>query len=55
MTIDVLKNYLVENANSTDLKDAIDKVPGVNIIDGQVSIRGGSGYSYGTGSRVQLG
>ena len=30
------------------------KVPGVTILDGQASIRGGGGYSYGVGSRVQL-
>jgi iron complex outermembrane receptor protein len=27
-------------------------VPGVNVIDGQANIRGGSGFSYGAGSRV---
>ena len=30
------------------------KTPGVSILDGQVGIRGGSGYSYGVGSRVQM-
>lgn len=54
VTIDVVKNYLFENTNAPDLKAAIDKVPGVTILDGQASIRGGSGYSYGVGSRVQM-
>ena len=36
------------------MEDAIDFIPGVSIIDGQANIRGGSGWSYGAGSRVQL-
>ncbi|MCB9191489.1 MAG: TonB-dependent receptor [Flavobacteriales bacterium] len=54
VTIDVIQDYLIENTASPDLKAAVSKVPGVTILDGQVSIRGGSGYSYGVGSRVQL-
>ena len=30
------------------------RMPGVTVIDGQANIRGGSGYSYGAGSRVLL-
>ena len=45
--VTVLKPYLVEAANATDLKGLVSKTPGVSILDGQVSIRGGSGYSYG--------
>lgn len=52
--VTVLKPYLVEAANATDLKGLVSKTPGVSILDGQVSIRGGSGYSYGVGSRVQM-
>lgn len=54
VTVDVIRDYLVENTATPDLKGAVQKVPGVTILDGQVSIRGGSGYSYGVGSRVQL-
>lgn len=54
VTIDVVKQYLIENSASPDLKAAVGKVPGVTILDGQASIRGGGGYSYGVGSRVQL-
>ncbi|MDA0946362.1 MAG: hypothetical protein RLZZ314_1022 [Bacteroidota bacterium] len=52
--VTVLKPYLVESANAVDLKGIVSKTPGVSILDGQVSIRGGSGYSYGVGSRVQM-
>lgn len=50
----VLKPQLVENINSVSIDKAIEKVPGVDVIDGQANIRGGSGYSYGAGSRVLL-
>jgi len=54
VSIDVIKKYLVENTNAPDLARAVEKVPGVTVVDGQASIRGGSGYAYGTGSRVQV-
>ena len=40
--------------NSIDFDDAIDRMAGVNILKGQVNIRGSSGFSYGTDSRVML-
>lgn len=54
VTIEVLKSDLIDNTNSVTLAEAIDKVAGVTIYDNQVTIRGGSGYSYGAGSRVLL-
>jgi len=54
ISIDVIKPYLIQNNNVTDISEAVEKVPGVKITDGQTSIRSGSGYSYGTGSRVQV-
>jgi len=54
VSVDVIKEYLIENSASPDLKAAVAKVPGVTILDGQASIRGGGGFAYGVGSRVQL-
>jgi len=54
VSIDVVTPELIANANGQSLDETIDKVPGVQMIDGQVNIRGGSGYSYGAGSRVLL-
>ncbi len=54
VSLQVLKPSLLENTNSTSVDDVLQKVPGVQIIDGQANIRGGSGYSYGAGSRVLL-
>jgi iron complex outermembrane receptor protein len=50
----VLKPDFIQNTNTTQLDDAINQVPGVNVIDNQANIRGGSGFSYGAGSRVLM-
>lgn len=54
VSMEVLKPQLIESRNTTTMEDAIEFVPGVTIIDGQANIRGGSGWSYGAGSRVQV-
>ncbi|MEN9609446.1 MAG: hypothetical protein RLZZ628_260 [Bacteroidota bacterium] len=54
VSLDVIKPTLLENTNTKKIDDVLQKVPGVQIIDGQANIRGGSGYSYGAGSRVLL-
>jgi outer membrane receptor protein involved in Fe transport len=40
--------------NTTTLEEVAGQIPSVNVIDGQANIRGGSGWSYGAGSRVQI-
>lgn len=54
VSIDVLKSSLIENTNDVKLDQSLQRMPGVCVIDGQANIRGGSGYSYGAGSRVLL-
>lgn len=54
VSMEVIKAELVENRNTTNLETVIDQVPGVNVVDGQCNIRGGSGFSYGAGSRVLM-
>jgi len=54
VSLEVLKPEIIENTNSQSLDETLNLLPGVEIIDGQASIRGGSGYSYGAGSRVLL-
>ena len=54
ISMEVLKPVLLDNKAISDLEQAVDQSPGVYAMDGQVSIRGGSGYSYGAGSRVLL-
>ena len=52
VSMEVLSPSLIENKNTTNIQTAMEQVPGVNITDGQANIRGGSGWSYGAGSRV---
>ena len=54
VSLEVIKPTFVENSNNTSIDQTIEKVPGVDVVDGQANIRGGSGYSYGAGSRVML-
>lgn len=54
VSMDVIKPSFLENQNLVTLDNAIERNPGVAVIDGQVNIRGGAGYSYGAGSRVLL-
>ncbi|MBT3417250.1 MAG: TonB-dependent receptor [Flavobacteriales bacterium] len=52
VSMEVINPSLIENKNTTNIQTAMEQVPGVNITDGQANIRGGSGWSYGAGSRV---
>jgi iron complex outermembrane receptor protein len=54
VSLEVLKPSLIQNTSKATIDQAIEKIPGVTIIDGQANIRGGSGYSQGAGSRVLL-
>ena len=54
VSVDVLKADLIANTNTITIDGALDKVSGVQMVGGQANIRGGSGYSYGAGSRVML-
>ncbi len=54
VSLEVLKSSLIENTNAITISNALEKIPGVNIIGEQANIRGGSGFSYGAGSRVLL-
>ncbi|MCO6486350.1 MAG: TonB-dependent receptor plug domain-containing protein, partial [Saprospiraceae bacterium] len=54
VSLEILKPTFVEHINAVTIDDALNRLPGVNMVDGQANIRGGSGYSYGAGSRVLL-
>lgn len=54
VSMDVLKPELIENKNSTNITQVLDQAPGLNILDGEPQIRGGSGFDFGVGSRVAV-
>lgn len=54
VSVEVLDNKLIKNNNATELGEAIDKSVGVQAQDGQITIRGGSAWAYGIGSRTAV-
>ncbi|MDD3876485.1 MAG: TonB-dependent receptor [Bacteroidales bacterium] len=54
VSMDVIRANVIENNNTLRLETALQKVPSIVMMDGQASIRGGSGYSFGAGSRVMM-
>ncbi len=51
VSMEVLKTDDIKKQNATDLSIVLNTLPGVDITDKQPSIRGGSGWTYGVGSR----
>ena len=43
---------LIENTAPTNVSESIDRMNAIQVVDNQPTIRGGSGWSYGAGSRV---
>ena len=54
VSIDIIKPAALERQNLNNVSDALQKSSGITVVDGQANIRGGSGYSYGAGTRVLL-
>lgn len=54
VSLEVVRPEFIKSINTTSVDEVLDRIPGVTIIDGQANIRGGSGFSYGAGSRVLL-
>ena len=52
VSMEILKPQQLENKNTFNLTTALTKLSGVDVNDGQISIRSSSGWSYGAGSRV---
>jgi len=54
VSIEVLKPTLIDEKNTVKLQEAFQQTPGVNIVNDQINIRSGSGWSFGAGSRVLM-
>ena len=52
VSMDIIKSSFLSDNHITDGQEIINKTPGIEVMDGQASVRGGSGFSYGAGSRV---
>lgn len=54
VSMEILKPELIENKNTRSIETALDQTPGLNILDGEPQIRGGSGFTFGVGSKVAV-
>ncbi len=54
VSLHVIKPALIENKNTRSIETALDQTPGLNILDGEPQIRGGSGFTFGVGSKVAV-
>ncbi len=52
VSMNVIKPFVIGRNHFVSADELINRSPGIEILDGQASVRGGSGYSYGAGSRV---
>ena len=53
-SIEVLKSQSILSSNPASIDKAIEKMPGITIVNNEPQIRGGSGFSSGLGSRVMI-
>lgn len=53
-SVEVIKPDLIENKNTRSIESILDQTPGLNIMDGEPQIRGGSGFTFGVGSKVAV-
>jgi outer membrane cobalamin receptor len=54
VSMEILKPKLISGKNTTSIETALEQVPGLSIIDNDPQIRGGSGFTFGVGSRVAI-
>lgn len=54
ISMEIIRPELIENKNTRSIETALDQTPGLNILDGEPQIRGGSGFTFGVGSKVAV-
>ena len=54
VSLEVIEPELIENKNTRNIETALDYTPGLNILDSEPQIRGGSGFTFGVGSKVAI-
>lgn len=54
VSMEIIKPDLIENKNTRSIMTILDFTPGVNIMDNEPQIRGGSGFTFGVGSKVGI-
>jgi len=54
VSTEVIGKAVIQGKNTTDISTILNQVPGVNILDEEPQIRGGSGFTFGVGSKVAV-
>ncbi|HIP32722.1 MAG TPA: TonB-dependent receptor [Crocinitomicaceae bacterium] len=54
VSMEIIGPEIIENKNTRSIETALDQTPGLNILDGEPQIRGGSGFTFGVGSKVAV-
>lgn len=54
VSLEIIKPELIESKNTRSIETILDQTPGLNIMDGEPQIRGGSGFTFGVGSKVAV-
>ena len=54
ISMEIIQPDLIENKNTRSVESILDQTPGLNILDGEPQIRGGSGFTFGVGSKVAV-
>ncbi|HDO27846.1 MAG TPA: TonB-dependent receptor [Bacteroidetes bacterium] len=54
VSIEVMKPRLIEAKNTRSVETILNMMPGVTILDQEPQIRGGSGFTFGVGSKVAV-
>jgi iron complex outermembrane receptor protein len=54
VSIEILKSRLIDARNTTSIETTLNLTPGLTILDEEPQIRGGSGFTFGVGSKVAV-
>jgi outer membrane cobalamin receptor len=54
VSMEIIKAGLIEAKNTQNIQTILDHTPGLNILDNEPQIRGGSGFTFGVGSKVAV-
>lgn len=54
VTTEMIGKAVIESKNTITIATILDQIPGVNILDEEPQIRGGSGFTFGVGSKVAV-
>jgi len=53
-SVEVIGSKLILDKGTTNMDKFLNQIPSVSVLDGQINIRSGSGWTYGAGSRVMV-